>query len=121
MTASDGLTLCTLIVATISMALSCMALWPHSRKALSHVRDFLLWVIAVFAIVGFSTLAWRHFRLNYQVRPRTIQEEYWAAEARQAEVGVIETSLRRYPSTQAPSTAPTSEYWPTDRYARRGR
>ena len=63
---SDGLTLITLAVATISMVLSCVALWPQSRQMLSFVRDVVLWLVLVFVFVAVATLGWRHYRVHYQ-------------------------------------------------------
>lgn len=105
MTISDGLTLVTLIVATISMLLSCIALWPQSKKVLSFARDVVLWMVAVFVFVGVATLGWRHYRVHYQPPSVTPPEAAW-----QSEPGVVETSLQRRPIGQDPA------YWRRDEY-----
>ena len=101
MTTSDGLTLFTLVVATISMMLSCVALWPQSRKALSFARDVVLWLLVIVAFVGVSTLGWRHFRVNYQRRPPPS-----VLEAAPGQPALIETSyVRRMPPAASPFRA----------------
>jgi hypothetical protein len=77
MTMSDGLTLVTLIVATISMLLSCIALWPQSKQMLSFVRDVVLWMVLVFIFVGAATLGWRHYRVYYQRRLPSPPTDVW--------------------------------------------
>ena len=77
MTLSDGLTLVTLVVATISMLLSCIALWPQSRQMLSFVRDVVLWLVLVFVFVAVATLGWRHYRVQYQLRNQPQSRDAW--------------------------------------------
>lgn len=67
MNTSDGLTIVTLIVASISMLLSSLALWPQWRNALAFLRDIVLWLILVFIVVGAATMGWRHYRVSNRV------------------------------------------------------
>ena len=64
MSTSDGLTIVTLIVASISMLLSSLALWPQWRHALAFLRDIALWVTLVFVVVGAATMGWRYLRVS---------------------------------------------------------
>ena len=64
MSTSDGLTIVTLIVASFSMLLSSLALWPQWRHALAFLRDIVLWVTLVAIVVGAATMGWRHYRVS---------------------------------------------------------
>lgn len=58
MTATEGLTVVTLVVALISMLLSCMALWPQWKDSLAVVRDTVLWMAVVVVLVAAATVSW---------------------------------------------------------------
>lgn len=93
MTMSDGLTLVTLIVATISMLLSCIALWPQSKQTLSFVRDIVLWMVLVFVFVGLATLGWRHFRVHYQPRSPSPASDAWENDPAVSEASFLKPPL----------------------------
>ncbi len=79
MSKSDGLTIVTLVVASISMLLSCLALWPQWRHALAFLRDIILWAALLFLVVGAATLGWRYHRLSN--RPPAVPAEPWEQSA----------------------------------------
>ena len=54
----------TLILASISMLLSTLALWPQWRNALAFLRDIVLWATLVFIVVGVATMGWRYHRVS---------------------------------------------------------
>ena len=69
-TASDGLTIVTLVMAIISMSLSCMALWPQWKDSLAMVRDVVLWMAMVAVLVAVVTVSWnRYARTSTQSLP----------------------------------------------------
>ncbi len=86
---SDGLTIVTLVVASISMILSSIALWPRSREALSFVRDVTLWVIFLFVFVGAATLGWRQYRLANRDFENAVQTEHWPGEPKVIEANYV--------------------------------
>ena len=59
---SESLNLATLIVALMSMTLSCMALWPQCRDGVALIRDAILWAALIAVVVGATTLGWRSFQ-----------------------------------------------------------
>ncbi len=103
MTTSDLFTFVTLVVASISMLLSCIALWPQSRQTLSFVRDVVLWTTLVFVFVGMATLGWRHFRVNYRPRLQPQSTAAW-----ETDPTLIETSFSQ--ASETPAT-PNSLAW----------
>ena len=58
----DGLTVVTLVTATVALAMSCMALWPHCKGGLAVIRDALLWFVLVVVVTVFGFAGWRHAR-----------------------------------------------------------
>ena len=64
-TATEGLTIATMVMAMISMILSCMALWPQWKDKVAKVRDMVLWMALVAVLVAVATVAW-----NRYARPR---------------------------------------------------
>ena len=60
-TVMEGLTIITLIMASISMLLSSMALWPQWKSSLAALRDAVLWMALVFVIVVAVTFGWKHY------------------------------------------------------------
>ena len=58
---SEGLTIATMIMAIISMVLSCMALWPQWKDKVAKVRDMVLWMALVAVVVAVVTMAWNRY------------------------------------------------------------
>ena len=61
-----NLTLITLVVATMSMLLSAMALWPQWKHGLAFIRDAVLWTALVVVVIGVATIGWRNYRISNQ-------------------------------------------------------
>ena len=63
-TATEGLTIVTMIVAIISMSLSCMALWPQWKDKVAKARDMVLWMALVAVVVAAVTMAWNRYAVQ---------------------------------------------------------
>jgi uncharacterized membrane protein YdbT with pleckstrin-like domain len=74
-TATEGLTIATLIVALISMVLSCMALWPQWKDKVAKVRDMVLWMALVAVVVAVVTMAWNRYADHGSLR-------FWQSQVR---------------------------------------
>lgn len=60
-TVTEGLTIVTLVMAIISMALSSLALWPQWKDSLAVIRDVVLWMALVIFLVAVATLGWKRY------------------------------------------------------------
>ena len=104
MTTSDFLTLVTLVLASVSLLLSSIALWPQSRQVLSLVRDVVLWMVLVFVFVGIATVGWRHFRVYYQPRILPQSADAWGKDPAGGDSAMIEVQLSPTPSAADPNS-----------------
>lgn len=57
----EVLTTITLIIASVSMVLSSLALLPHLRPGAAMLRDAILWAALVVVFVSMVGLGWRYW------------------------------------------------------------
>ncbi len=73
---TDTLVKLALFASVISMVFSCAALWPHSRRGVSSLRDVVLWSVGVFLMTGGATVAWNYLQLHQGRRLQEVPSQY---------------------------------------------